>query len=156
MRIALPGAARTLAVASLAAAGVLLVAGAVSAQAPAGYVPVPATVQELMVNIFTPASDAIWQKSYADNLTGEDWLSMQRAAVELAAGASIISLGGSDGAAKGWTSQPAWQEWSQKLSGLAGTMKTAADSKAQMDLATAGDSMLEVCEGCHLMFLPQP
>ena len=32
--------------------------------------------------------------------------------------------------------------------------KTAAERKDQMALATAGDNLVEYCEGCHMAFDP--
>ncbi len=137
----------------VAAIFVLFAVGAI-AQTPSSYVPVPLTTSALMLDVATPATNPIWEKSYAPDLTEQDWNEAKQAASQLLAAASLISLGGSDAAEKGWTDDPQWREWSQTLANTALAALQAAEAKDQSALAAAGDSLVEDCAGCHLVFDP--
>ena len=138
----------------LLTAGMVLFALGATAQTPSTYIPVPLTTSALMLDIATPATNPIWDKSYAPELTDQDWNEAKQAASQLLAAASLISLGGSDAEEKGWTSAPEWREWSQTLANTALAALQAAEAKDQTALAAAGDSLVEDCAGCHLVFDP--
>jgi hypothetical protein len=136
------------------AAGLALFSVAAIAQTPSSYVPVALTTSALMLDVATPATNPIWDKSYAPDLTDQDWNEAKQAASQLLAAASLISLGGSDAAENGWTDDPAWREWSRTLAATASAALKAVEAKDQSALAAAGDSLVEDCAGCHLVFDP--
>ncbi len=137
----------------IAAALVLFAVGAV-AQTPSSYVPVPLTTSALMLDVATPATNPIWDKSYAPDLTDQDWNEAKQAASQLLSAASLISLGGTDATEKGWTDDRQWHEWSEKLTTTALAALQATEAKDQSALAAAGDSLVDDCAGCHLVFDP--
>ena len=47
-----------------------------------------------------------------------------------------------------------WREWSGQLAELALMAKAAAGNRDQTVFAEAGDLMIEVCEACHMAYLP--
>jgi len=136
------------------AAALALFAVAATAQTPSSYVPISLTTSALMLDVATPATGPIWDKSYAPDLTDQDWNEAKQAASQLLSAASLISLGGSDAAEKGWTDDPAWREWSETLAATAMAALQAVEAKDQSALAAAGDSLVEDCAGCHLVFDP--
>ena len=138
----------------LLTAAIALFALSATAQTPGSYIPVPLTTSALMLDVASPATNPIWEKSYAAELTDQDWNEAKQAASQLLAAASLISLGGTDAAEKGWTNAPEWREWSQILSNTALAALQAAEAKDQTALAAAGDSLVEDCAGCHLVFDP--
>ncbi len=121
---------------------------------PASAAAAPQNMKAYMVDAVGPATQPIWEGSYADKLTDQDWAKMQKAAADLVGTIPTITAGGRVAAEQTRAKTPMWQDWTKKLSEQANLAKRAADRKDQMAMATAGDAMLEVCEGCHMAFDP--
>lgn len=136
------------------AATLVLLAAAATAQTPSSYIPVPLTTSALMLDVVAPATNPIWEKSYAPDLTDADWDEVKKAASQLLTAASLVSLGGTDAAEKGWTDAPEWREWSETMAATGLAALRAAEAKDQTALAAAGDSLVEDCMGCHVVFDP--
>ncbi len=136
------------------AATLVLLAAAATAQTPSSYIPVSLTTSALMLDVVAPAPNVIWEKSYAPDLTDADWDEVKKAASQLLTAASLVSLGGTDAAEKGWTDAPVWQQWSEAMAATGMAALQAAEAKDQMALAAAGDSLVEDCMGCHVVFDP--
>lgn len=124
------------------------------AQTPSSYIPVTLTTSALMLDVVAPTTNPIWEKSYAPDLTDQDWDEAKKAASQLLTASTLVSLGGSDAAEKGWLDAPEWQEWSETMAATAQAALEATEAKDQMALAAAGDSLVEDCAGCHLVFDP--
>jgi cytochrome c556 len=101
-----------------------------------------------------PAVQPLWDGGYKDNPTDADWRGMQQGAARLQAAMAAIASGGSIAAEQGRAKAPVWQEWTKKMGDAVAAAKTAADKKDQMGVAAAGDSLVEICEGCHMAFDP--
>lgn len=117
-------------------------------------VPLQTSVNALMVDLVDHAAHEIWDAGYANNLTEHDWQVVEQHAIQLVASGTLVSLGGTGPADRGWALAPAWQEWAGKLadSGLAAQAAVAnADQEA---LLRAGDNLVATCEGCHSVFKP--
>ena len=138
----------------IGAAAVTLFSAAATAQTPSSYVPLSLTTSEMMLEVVADLPNPIWEKSYAPELTDQDWELVKRSASELLAAATLISVGGSDAAEKGWTDSPEWRQWSEKLAETAQILRDAAVARDQMTLQTAGDTLVEDCMGCHVVFDP--
>lgn len=135
-------------------ASLVLFGAAAFAQTPASYVPFPMTTSEMMTNVIAQLPNPIWEKSYQPELTDEDWMAMKVAASQLLAGTTLISVGGSDAAEKGWLDAPEWKGWSETLMATAASALAAVDARDQMALQAAGDKLVEDCMGCHVVFDP--
>lgn len=72
----------------------------------------------------------------------------------MVAAAPVIAAGGVTAAERARAKSADWQDWSKKLSTSVAAAKRAADTKNQAELATAGDSLVEICGGCHTAFDP--
>jgi len=138
----------------LVIAPLTLFAAAAVAQTPSSYLPFPMTTSDMMTEVIAPLPNPLWEKSYQPELSDEDWMQMKQAAAQLLAGATLISLGGSDAAEKGWTDSADWRQWSETLAATASAALAAADAKDQMALQAAGDKLVEDCMGCHIVFDP--
>ncbi len=136
------------------AATLVLLAAAATAQTPSSYIPVRLTTSALMLDVVAPTTNPIWEKSYAPDLTDADWDEVKKAASQLLTAASLVSLGGTDAAEKGWTDAPEWQQWSEAMAATGMAALQAAEAKDQTALAAAGDSLVEYCAGCHVVFDP--
>lgn len=140
--------------------GVLLIAAACSPEQIEGDQPdffVPeVSIYEIMTGIITPATNFIWERSYADTLSEEDWQRFLQSAIQISLSATAISLAPPEEVENGSFASGDmgdWQEWSEQLAALALMAKDAAETKDQTAFAAAGDAMVEVCEACHTAFL---
>jgi cytochrome c556 len=139
-----------------------LTAAALGAVAAAGWhgapsaiaAPAPANFRTFMIDVVGPATKPIWDFGYADKVSDQDWANIREAATKLTGSVSTISTGGSVAAEQARAKSPVWQDWTKKVSDAATAAKAAADAKDQMALATAGDNLVEYCEGCHMAFDP--
>ena len=130
-------------------------AGGAPAPAAAPHVAVPISVNALMVALVDQASHEIWDGgNQARDLTDREWLLIEQHSLQLAGAGSLISLGGTGPADRGWALSPAWQDWSRKMSMVALDAKKAVDTKNKAALRMAGDALVETCEGCHKVFKP--
>jgi hypothetical protein len=107
-----------------------------------------------MKEVVAPATQVLWDFGYAEKMTDQDWDKVKKAAVDLTGAMSTINAGGVTAADRARSKEAGWQEWAKKLGDSASAAKTAADAKNQMELASAGDSMVEICEGCHMAYDP--
>lgn len=145
---------------AITVAGALLFAAACSPQAaqddqPETF-PLELSVQEIMTGVITPATNVIWGRSFADDLSEEDWHRFLESAIQLSLAASAIALAPPEESANGGAASGnavAWREWSDQLAELALNAKAAAESQDQAALVDAGDAMVEACEACHTVFL---
>jgi hypothetical protein len=111
------------------------------------------SIREIMTGIITPATNVIWGRSFADDLSEEDWQLFLQSAIQISLSASAMSLVPPDAAAAEDAAANDWQEWSAQLAALADAAKLAAETRDQAALLDAGDAMVEVCEACHTVFL---
>lgn len=116
--------------------------------------PAPTNFRTFMVDAVGPATKPIWDFGYVDKVTDQDWANIRQATAKLTASVSTIASGGTVPAEQARAKSPVWQDWTKKVSVAANAAKSAADRKDQMALAEAGDSLVEICEGCHMSFDP--
>jgi hypothetical protein len=108
-----------------------------------------------MVTVVDDVAHSIWNASNKGApLTGREWQVVNEHSYQLQAAATLVSLGGTGQADRGWVVSPAWQEWAGKLRDAGVTLKRAVDAKDQTALRGAGDALVDVCEGCHKQFKP--
>ena len=113
-----------------------------------------ANFKTFMTSNVGPAVQPLWDNGYKDNLTDADWTSMQQGVARLQAAMTTINSGGTIAADQTRAKTPMWQDWAKKMGEQVVAAKTAVDKKDQMAVATAGDNLVEICEGCHMAFDP--
>lgn len=119
------------------------------------YVPVPISVNAVMVSLVDQAAHQIWDGgNQARDLTEREWLLIDLHSQQLATSASAVSLGGTGPADIGWAMSPAWQEWSSAMADAAMSANAAAVARDKVALRTAGDALVVTCESCHQVFKP--
>jgi hypothetical protein len=119
------------------------------------FLPLSISINALMVAMVDDVAHNIWEAgNKGAALTGREWQDISEHAYQLQAAATLVSLGGTGQADRGWVTSPAWQEWAGKLRDAGVTVKRAVDTKNQMALRNAGDALVDVCEGCHKQFKP--
>jgi hypothetical protein len=118
-------------------------------------IPVSTSINALMVALVDHAAHELWRAGSAQRLTGQDWQTAEQHAIQLVASGTLISLGGTGIADAGWVIAPAWQEWSQVMTDRALVALEATRAADQDALHTAGEGLIEACEGCHRAFKPE-
>jgi hypothetical protein len=111
-------------------------------------------MKDYMVNVVMPNTQPLWDNGYADKISNEDWIKMQQAVNRLQGTIPTITSGGSVPAEQTRAKTAAWQDWTKKMATAVAATKVAVDKKDQMGLQTSGDSLVEICEGCHMAFDP--
>jgi hypothetical protein len=132
-----------------------------TANAPPAPAPAPAAAtaaatdsRSFMKEIVQPATQVLWNYGYAEKMSDENWAEVEKAAATLVEAMPTIAVGGFSAEEKARATQGGWQDWSKKTTDQVNAAKVAADTKNQMGLATAGDSLVESCGGCHTEFDP--
>jgi hypothetical protein len=132
-----------------------------TANAPPAPAPAPAAAtaaatdsRSFMKDVVQPATQVLWNYGYAEKMSDENWAEVEKAASALVDAMPTIAAGGFSAEEKARATQGGWQDWSKKTTDLVNAAKVAADMKNQMGLATAGDSLVESCGGCHTEFDP--
>jgi hypothetical protein len=107
-----------------------------------------------MVGVVQPATQVLWNYGYAEKMSDENWAEVGKAAGTLVEAMPTITAGGFTEAEKARAMSAEWQGWAKKTGDMVAAAKRAADTKNQMELATAGDTLVETCGGCHTAFDP--
>jgi hypothetical protein len=110
--------------------------------------------RSFMVGVVQPATQVLWNYGYAEKMTDENWDEVSKAAATLVGAMPTIQVGGFSDEEKARASKGGWQDWAKRTTDLVQAAKQAADEKNQMNLATAGDGLVETCGGCHTEFDP--
>lgn len=160
-----PTAARILPLMLLAAVAILFFACAAPEEPvaepllpPPAQIEIPhaVSVNAVMVAVIDHSAHFIWDVAREGNApeTDADWLKIELHATQLAAGGTLIGLGGTGQADAGWAKLPDWRKFAKELStdGLLG-IEAARDRHYEKVLAV-GDLLIENCEACHQMFKP--
>jgi hypothetical protein len=124
------------------------------AQQPAEGTPTAADSRSFMMGVVQPATQVLWNYGYADKMSDETWAEVSKATDTLVNAMPTIAAGGFTEAEKARAMSAEWQDWTKKTGDLVAAAKRAADAKNQMELATAGDGLVESCGGCHTAFDP--
>ena len=123
--------------------------------APPVFLPLGMSINQLMVAVVDDAAHGIWEGGNKKvPLTKDEWVEIRMNAFQVQATATLVSIGGTGAADRGWVTSPAFQEWARKLSDAAVSARTAVDAKDQKALRAAGDRLVEVCNDCHMQFKP--
>lgn len=152
---ALARAARGSAVAAFLVLAALRVAIAAEAtKTDREFIEMQTSINAIMVAVVDWAAHEVWEASYAETLTGRNWLTTKQYAVELLAAGTLVSLGGTGRADMAWVRNPAWQDWTSKMIEETKEALAAIEVQDQDRLRASGERLVEVCEGCHEAFKP--
>ena len=113
----------------------------------------PGSVNDIMVNMVTPATNTIW--GIEDPQTDEEWQVYIDAAAQLVDAATRIKAGGTGPSDSTWAKNPEWQDFADVLveSGLE-IARAAAEKNLDLVIEISNDKMYPPCEDCHYMFHP--
>lgn len=122
--------------------------------APAAAAPAGKDSRSFMMEVVQPATQVLWNYGYAEKMSDENWAEVEMAVTTLNEAMPVVAAGGFTAEERARATQGGWQDWAKKTADLVTAAKEAADTKNQMALATAGDSLVETCGGCHTEFDP--
>ena len=83
-----------------------------------------------------------------------DWRELQHHAIQVATAGTSIALGGSGQADPGYVKLVGWSQYAQDMTDAAVFSFWATENHDLDALLTAGDALVESCEGCHREFKP--
>ncbi len=118
------------------------------------FIEMQTSLNAIMVSVVDWSAHEVWEAGYADQLTGRNWLTVKQYATELLASGTLVSLGGTGRADREWVTNPAWQEWTAEMIEATKEALRAIEAQDQARLLTAGEGLVESCEGCHAAFKP--
>lgn len=121
----------------------------------APVVPLSTSINALMVALVDHSAHAIWDAGTDAPLNGRDWQILEQHTIQLIGSGTLVSLGGTGRADKGWVSQPSWQVWTKQMTDGALAALDAVKNKDSDALDVAGFTLVESCEGCHKEFKPE-
>lgn len=107
-----------------------------------------ATTRQLMLGITAPTSDVVFQVGAKAPETEADWEKVQASALSLAESAVLLKTGPRS------VSQPEWQKHCDDLISTAKAAAVAAGEKNVDKVLDVGNSIYEVCDGCHKRYMP--
>lgn len=119
------------------------------------FIEMQTSINALMVAVVDWSAHEIWEASYKDIMTGQNWLTVKQYATELLVSGTLVSLGGMGAADKTWVRDPVWQEWSSKMIEETKEVLIAIAKQDQQQLRASGDRLVETCTGCHAVFKPR-
>lgn len=113
----------------------------------------PGSVNDIMVNVVTPATNTIW--GIEDPQTDEEWQLIIDAAKQLVDAATRIKAGGAGPDDNEWAAQPDWQAYADILveSGQE-IAAAAANGDLESVINISNDKMYPPCEECHILYHP--
>ena len=123
-----------------------LTAGPVATHAMAAS---PAMFAGFMVEVVNPAANTLWSARGKNMLSDKDWDDIKQAAAALSKASATVSAGGSTPNDRTLAQSAAWREWSAKFAATVQAAMRASDRKDRQALVTAGNTLVDICQGCH-------
>lgn len=125
---------------------------------PAAAAPVapklPVSLNAVMVAMVDHAAEPIWVNGYKPPTSKEGWRDLEYNAHEVAVNGKLIQLAGTGPNDAKWVADPEWTRFADAMSAAGMEALEAAQSKDVAAVGTAGDRLVEACEGCHKAFKP--
>ncbi|MDX1405235.1 MAG: hypothetical protein R3192_11890 [Woeseiaceae bacterium] len=113
----------------------------------------PGSVNDVMQNIITPATNTIW--GIEEPQTDEDWQVYIDAAEQVIDAATRIKVGGTGENDPNWAKDPEWRRFADQLIESGRQIGEAARQRDLERLIDVSNEMMyPPCEECHLEFHP--
>ena len=139
----------------LAACTPTKVADTPPATAPAPSAPkLPVSLNAVMVAMVDHAAEPIWVNGYKPPTSEAGWRDLEYNAHEVAVNGKLIQLVGTGPNDAKWVANPDWIRYADAMSAAGMAALAAAKAKDVAGVNTAGDQLVESCEGCPKTFKP--
>jgi hypothetical protein len=114
----------------------------------------PVSINEVMASLINHSADPIWAAAWQNPQSDRDWRELEHLARQLQLGGALLTMPGTGPMDDEWTSNAQWVGYADQLSAAAGGAVSAARSRNVQSIASAGDEIVDICEGCHIDFKP--
>lgn len=131
---------------------VAVIGGAISYAEDASQKNRELSVNQVMLSLVAPASDALW--GIESPQTDEEWRVLDDAAVTIVAAATLIARGGGGDEDDQWAADDRWQAQTADLMTAAIAARESIARRDVDGVIDLGESLYLPCEGCHLAFHP--
>jgi hypothetical protein len=112
----------------------------------------PVSLNTVMVAMVNQAADPIWVAAWHSPETDKDWRELERRAIQLELGGTLLGVPGTGPLDDTWTANPDWQKWSEQLRNVGARAVQAVKARDIGKISAVGDQIVEICEGCHMDF----
>jgi len=112
----------------------------------------PVSLNTVMVAMINPAADPLWIAAWRNPATDKDWRELERRAVQLELGGTLLSVPGTGPLDENWAASPKWQQWALQLRDIGTEAVAAVQARDIGGISAVGDAVVEICEGCHRDF----
>ena len=114
----------------------------------------PVSLNDVMVVLVNHSADPIWVAAWRPPEDDKAWRALERNAFQLEIAGSLMTTPGTGPKDAEWAADPRWQAFSKQLH-EAGRRAVEAIAARDMDaIRQSGDEIVEICEGCHMVFKP--
>jgi hypothetical protein len=114
----------------------------------------PVSLNEVMVALVNHSADPIWLAAWRNPETDKDWRNLERMAYQLQVAGALLVVPGDGPMDDEWTADPQWTAWSNQLEAAGDRAVQAVAARDITRISSAGDEIVEICEGCHMAFKP--
>lgn len=114
----------------------------------------PVSLNEVMVALVNHSADPIWLAAWRNPETDKDWRNLERMAYQLQVAGALLVIPGNGPRDEEWTSDSRWTAWANQLESAGDRAVKAVAARDINRIASSGDQIVEVCEGCHIAFKP--
>jgi hypothetical protein len=123
-----------------------------AAATPAAVTRLPVSLNDVMVTMVNQAADPLWVAAWHNPSTDAEWRELERRAYQLQIAGSLLTVPGTGPVDDEWVSQPSWPKWTSQLRDTAAEAVLAVQRRDLQAISSAGDRLVDVCEGCHIDF----
>jgi len=121
-------------------------------QQPPAVSRLPVSLNTVMVAMINQAADPLWVAAWHNPATDKDWRELERRAVQLELGGTLLTVPGTGPLDDTWVANPAWRRWALKLRDVGADAVQAVKDRDIGQISAVGDATVDICEGCHAEF----
>lgn len=114
----------------------------------------PVSLNEVMVALVNQSADPIWLAAWRNPETDKDWRNLERMAYQLQVAGALLVVPGNGPQDDKWVADPQWTAWANQLEAAADRAVKAVAARDITRIASSGDQIVDICEGCHIAFKP--
>lgn len=114
----------------------------------------PVSLNEVMVALVNHSADPIWLAAWRNPQSDKDWRNLERMAYQLQVAGALLVIPGNGPMDEEWTSDSRWTAWASQLESAGDRAVKAVAARDITRIASSGDQIVEICEGCHIDFKP--